>query len=69
MQTPNDITADELAWAYRSARLRYVGVTLTTALTNPLIYKSLCLQVLAHRNHNMVTDSRMQQVHNRMEAA
>lgn len=49
MNTPDDYTAEEIAAAYKQARLRYVGITLTRALQNPLFYKSLCLQASAMR--------------------
>lgn len=42
-------TSEELAAAYRKARLRYAGVSLYQALLNPLIYKSLTLQAKAMR--------------------
>ena len=45
----DDFTADELAAAYRRSRLRYIGISLTRALTNPLFYKSLCLEASAMR--------------------
>lgn len=45
----DDYTAEEIAAAYRRARLRYLGITLAKALTNPLIYKSLCLQAESAR--------------------
>ena len=40
---------DELKLAYKKARLRYQGITFYTALTSPLIYKSLTMQVKAMR--------------------
>lgn len=45
----DDFTADEIAAAYRRARLRFIGVTLTRALENPLFYRALCLQASAAR--------------------
>jgi hypothetical protein len=50
-------TAEEISKAYRQARLRYLGITLNTALTNPLIYKSLSLQVMAMRKSAALTQS------------
>ena len=38
----DDFTAQEIAAAYRRARLRYQGITLFKALTTPVIYQSLC---------------------------
>jgi hypothetical protein len=48
---PNGYTAEEISAAYKQARLRYAGITLTRALQDPLIYKSLCLQASAMRQH------------------
>lgn len=45
----DDFTSDEITAAYKRARLRSAGVTLTRALENPLFYKSLCLQASAAR--------------------
>lgn len=53
-------TAEEIAAAYRKAKLRYAGVTLTRALTSPLIYKSLCLQVMAMRRAGQMPAMRTQ---------
>lgn len=39
--------ADEIALAYKNARLRYSGVSLMKALESPLIYKALVLQARA----------------------
>lgn len=47
----NLYTAEEIAAAYRKARLRYVGITLLRAINTPLIYKSLCLQAEAARKN------------------
>ena len=45
MSGDTSCTSDELWQAYRKARLRYAGISFHTALLNPLIYKSLVLQV------------------------
>lgn len=42
-------TSHELWRAYRKARLRYKGISLLRALNDPLLYKSLCLQVESAR--------------------
>jgi len=60
-------TAAELSRAYRSARLRCIGVTLHSALTDPLIYRSLCLQVQAQRKRDLIDTPR--QDASQMEAA
>ena len=53
MTTPviNDFTAEEIAAAYRRARLRYKGVSLLRALNDPLIYKALVLSAAAWRKN------------------
>lgn len=43
-------TAEEIAAAYRKARLRYIGVSLLKALNTPSIYQSLVLQAQAMRD-------------------
>jgi len=53
MGAPNDCTAEEIALAYRRAELRKIGVTLTRALQDSLLYKSLCLQVGNMRKHQI----------------
>jgi hypothetical protein len=51
MNTPTDITAEELSAAYRRAKLRHIHVSLFKALNTPAIYTALKLDAAAARKH------------------
>lgn len=57
MRTDNALSAEDIARAYKKARLRFVGVSLLKALESPLIYKSLVLQANAMRNEEQQQQS------------
>jgi hypothetical protein len=58
-QYNQDITAEELAAAYRRTRLRYRGISLFKMLNTPFLYKALCLQAKAERRGHSTSQSQV----------